>query len=314
MKQRVLTGMGLVAFLILLFFSKSITPLVFDGFIVLLAIYAGFEMTELLKKMGYYNNKWFVLAYPILAYGLFKISIARSVAFYLIIVMEIALVILLTAIIAIVGVVMPKRTENEIKTRGLKMEVTQFSIFKGIQTLFALLYPCLIIMTLIFVNNLSDLSVYLTKYSAIESEMSLFFLIFVFLIPSVVDTFAMLTGSIFKGPKLCPSISPKKTVSGAVGGFIWGAVATVALYFIFNSIDVYRLIFISLNFTWWKLLIVGIISSVLCQLGDIFESYLKRRAEVKDSGDFLPGHGGILDRIDSHIVNMLIVFIFMLFL
>ena len=314
MKQRVLTGIGLVAFLILLFFSKSITPLIFDGFIVLLAIYAGYEMTELLKKMGYYNNKWFVLAYPVLAYALFKFCVTKNIAFYLIMVMEIALVILLTAIIAILSVILKRATENEIKTRGLKMEVTQFSIFKGIQTLFAILYPCLIIMTLVFVNNLSDISVYLPKYSSLEKEMSLFLLIFAFLVPSVVDTFAMLTGSIFKGPKLCPSISPKKTVSGAVGGFIWGTIATIALFFIFNSIESYRLVFIAINLTWWKVLIVGIISSILCQLGDIFESYLKRKANVKDSGDFLPGHGGILDRIDSHIVNMLIVFIFMLVL
>ena len=117
---------------------------------------------------------------------------------------------------------------------------------------------------------------------------------------------------IFKGKKLCESISPKKTVSGAIGGVIWGTVAAVALFFIFNSIDKFRLIFLDLNITWWMLFIVGFVSTILCQLGDIFESLLKRKAQVKDSGDILPGHGGMLDRVDSHLVNILITFVFML--
>ena len=70
---------------------------------------------------------------------------------------------------------------------------------------------------------------------------------------AIVDTFAMLTGSIFKGKKLCPIISPKKTISGAIGGLIWGAVGSVALFFIFNSITSFNsTIFVVLNFTWWK--------------------------------------------------------------
>ena len=142
--------------------------------------------------------------------------------------------------------------------------------------------------------------------------MSLFFLVFTFAMPMIVDTFAMLTGSLFKGKQLCPSISPKKTISGAIGGFVWGVLGSLAIYFIFNSIDSYRLIFIGLEFAWWKVLLAGVFSSILCQVGDLFESYLKRKANVKDSGNILPGHGGILDRIDSHIFSAALVFAFML--
>lgn len=314
MKQRILTGTALVALLILLFFSKTSTAYVFDLFIGLIAIYAGYEMSELLKKMGLYNNKWVIIAYPVLAYFLYKICLLKNVEFYLLFIMQMALIILLVAFVLIIGMVFRKRTDNEIKTRKLRIGIDQFSIFKGIQTLFGIIYPCLIVMLLILVNNLQEISIYLPKYAGIEYEMSMFFLIYTFAIPAIVDTFAMLTGSIFKGPKLCPSISPKKTVSGAVGGFVWGSLCAIALFFIFNSIESFRVVFLSVNLTWWKVLIVGLFSSILCQLGDIFESFLKRKANVKDSGDFLPGHGGILDRTDSHIVNILIVFIFMLVL
>ena len=111
MKQRVITGAGLVALLLILFFSRAVTPYIFDAFAILLAIYAGYEMTEILRKMGLYNNKWFVIIYPILAYILFKFSVERNVKFYLVLVMQIALIILLTAILS------PKRLVNLFKTK-----------------------------------------------------------------------------------------------------------------------------------------------------------------------------------------------------
>ena len=314
MKQRVLTGSALIAFLILLFFSKQVTPFVFDAFVVLLASYAGFEMSCMLRKIGMYNNKWCIIFYPVVSYALYKICVAQNINLYISFVMQIALVILISAAVALVGVIFKKATENEVKTRKLKISVEQFSLFKGVQTLFGLLYPGFIVMLLLVLNNLNSLNNWFVKYNGFGNEMSIFFLVLTFVIPVFVDTFAMLTGSLFKGPKLCPNISPKKTVSGAIGGFVWGTVCSVALFFIFNSINPFMTIFIDLNLTWWKVLIVGGVASIFCQFGDIFESFIKRKAGVKDSGDFLPGHGGILDRIDSHIVSIIIVFIFMLVL
>lgn len=311
MKQRILTGLGLVAGLILIFFSKSITTYVFDALIVLIAVYAGYEMSQLLKKIGFYNCKVCIVIYPLLSYGLYKFCMLQKIELILTIVMQIALVILSSAVITILSMLQKKKTENEIKTRKLNNSIEQFSIFKGVQTLFGLLYPGLLIMLLIMVNNLENLP-YLVKYASFEYEMSLFLLVTAFALPVLTDTFAMLTGSIFKGRKLCPNISPNKTISGAVGGFVWGTAGALLLFFIFNAIEGYSLIFTTLNITWVKMLILGAISAIVCQVGDIFESYLKRKAGVKDSGDILPGHGGILDRFDSHIVNALVIFIFML--
>ncbi len=312
MKNRVLTGVALVAFLILMFFSKTQTTFIFDAFVVLIAVYAGYEMSELLKRMGFYNNKWIILAYPVLAYGLFQICIAQKLQLMLILIMQLALIILLCAIVAIWGVLAKKSSDNEIKTRKLKCSIEQFSLFKAVQTLFGIIYPAFILFMLVFVNNLQNITHTLNKFQGYEYAMSMFFLVFAFAMPIIVDTFAMLTGALFKGKKLCPSISPKKTISGAVGGFVWGVLGALAIYFIFNSLETYRVIFITLEFAWWKVLIAGIISAIFCQAGDLFESLLKRKANVKDSGNILPGHGGILDRIDSHIANAIVVFVFML--
>ena len=226
--------------------------------------------------------------------------------------MQIALIIIFGALVTIIHSLLKSTTDNEIKTRKLNYTNEKFSLFKGIQTLFGILYPGFIIMLLFFLNNIENATYVFEKFKDNAYYVSLFLIIYTFAIPVMVDTFAMLTGSIFKGRKLCEKISPNKTISGAIGGLIFGTLAAVAMYFIFNSIDTYRLLFITLNLTWWKLLILGIISSIFCQIGDLFESYLKRKANVKDSGDILPGHGGILDRFDSHIFNILVVFIFLL--
>ena len=65
---------------------------------------------------------------------------------------------------------------------------------------------------------------------------------------------------------------------------------------------------------WWKFLFVGLFGSMISQVGDIFESFLKRKAGVKDSSNILPGHGGVLDRVDAICFNTLFVFICMLFI
>jgi len=273
MKQRVFTGAALVAFLVLLFFTKSVTTYVFDAFIVYLAVVAGIEMADMLSKMGLYNSKPAVIAYPIFAYALFKFSVYKQLSIYLVIVLQIALIILIAGIVALICLLAKKKSDNEIKTRKITCTIEQFSLFKGVQTLFALVYPAFLILLLLYVNNLESLNYIFTELNAAYS-VSLFLLIYAFVVPMFVDTFAMLTGALFKGKKLCEKLSPKKTISGAIGGLIWGTACAVALFFLFNSIDKFRLIFIDINLTWWMVLIVGIISSILCQIGDLFESFL----------------------------------------
>ncbi len=101
------------------------------------------------------------------------------------------------------------------------------------------------------------------------------------------DIGGLLFGRIFKGKKLT-KISPNKTIAGTVGSFFLSLMMVPYFYFFYlNSFNPYHLI------------IITIIVSLTCQLGDLFFSYLKRVAKVKDTGDLLPGHGGILDRIDG---------------
>lgn len=141
---------------------------------------------------------------------------------------------------------------------------------------------------------------------------SLLALLLIFVISPVADTFAFVVGSIFKGKKLCPNISPKKTVSGAVGGAVFGTGATLLIYWIYTLCGGTLV----LNFgagwagtNWLFLTAVGLFGSVLTEFGDLVESVIKRSCGIKDMGKILPGHGGVLDRIDGTLFASTFVYI-----
>ncbi|WP_192868287.1 phosphatidate cytidylyltransferase [Calderihabitans maritimus] len=113
------------------------------------------------------------------------------------------------------------------------------------------------------------------------------------------DTGAYVTGKIMGKHKLCPSLSPGKTWEGAVGGIAGALLAAIIIYHWMPVVSPGRVIVLAL--------LVGISG----QVGDLFESALKRAAGVKDSGNLLPGHGGMLDRIDSLLLNGAIVYYYL---
>jgi phosphatidate cytidylyltransferase len=107
------------------------------------------------------------------------------------------------------------------------------------------------------------------------------------------DTGAFFTGRAIGGPKLAPAISPNKTWSGSIGGLL----SAVLVSYLFEAyVPSY-----SMPISFW---LVALLVSIMGQIGDLFESHMKRRAGVKDSGTLLPGHGGILDRVDSYLFGI----------
>ncbi len=123
---------------------------------------------------------------------------------------------------------------------------------------------------------------------AIESEYSnlKIYLLYSVLVAILSDIGGLVCGKIFKGKKLS-KISPNKTISGSIGSFIFSIL--LIPFFYKGQIDQSLL----------NILLITIIISLISQLGDLFISLLKRKAKVKDTSDLLPGHGGILDRIDG---------------
>ena len=134
--------------------------------------------------------------------------------------------------------------------------------------------------------------------------LQLMLLLFVFASSIGCDTLAYFVGSTVGGPKLCPQISPKKTISGAVGGLL-GSVLFVAL--VDGSFRIFAPeAFSGFPFHWT--LLTGMVCGVAAQMGDLFASMVKRHCKVKDFGSIFPGHGGMMDRLDSILYTAIVIF------
>ncbi len=121
------------------------------------------------------------------------------------------------------------------------------------------------------------------------------------------DTFALFVGKYFGKRKLAPKISPKKTVAGALGGIL-GSVISATVYGVITELTMPE---ISVNFL--SLAALGLVAAIFAQLGDLSMSAVKREAGIKDYGNIIPGHGGILDRIDSIVFTAPLVYYFVMF-
>ncbi len=131
-----------------------------------------------------------------------------------------------------------------------------------------------------------------TYFLMLSSFLHLKILIFLILLTCVAsDIGGFIFGKVFKGPKLT-KISPNKTISGAIGSLVFSSLfLMISIYFLTKNIDKY-------------VIFTGCLISISCQIGDLFFSFLKRKSYLKDSGNFLPGHGGILDRVDGILLGI----------
>lgn len=140
-------------------------------------------------------------------------------------------------------------------------------------------------------------------------EFGRFFIWLVFIGAFSTDTCAYFAGRMFGRHKLCPDISPKKTVEGAIGGVVGAGIIFVLFGIVVNN--VFAGFMCGLRFNLLLLFVLGLIAAVVSEIGDLVASSIKRQYDIKDFGNILPGHGGILDRCDSIILVAPTIFLFL---
>ena len=139
--------------------------------------------------------------------------------------------------------------------------------------------------------------IFLRDLSCDKYDSGLGFVVLMFTAILLTDIGCYYVGSKFGKHKLAPIVSPNKTIEGSIGGCICAIIGAIIVgYFI--------------DLQWYMAMFAGIICTIFAQIGDLCESLIKRDAGVKDSGDSLPGHGGFLDRSDSFVLTLPIMYYF----
>ena len=172
---------------------------------------------------------------------------------------------------------------------GLYMIKSSNLALKDISKMFFLtIFVCFFLAHIVFIRKL---------------ELGQYLIWLVFVGAFMTDTFALLAGMLFGKHKLNEWLSPKKTVEGSIGGVFGAALGMVLYGYIVQT-------FFNLTVDFWLLAVLGTVSSVAAQVGDLAASRIKREFGVKDYGKIMPGHGGVMDRFDSVIFVAPIVYLF----
>lgn len=308
MKNRVIFGIVLLAIMALvLFLSQYVVAEIYDAFIVLLMILTAYEMTRAIENK--YSKPMFgvIVVFIFVGYAAFKTVHELNAAFhsngYGGITAFFVVLIAMFIVCFIVNMASSKHTFENV-----------------ISTFICMIYPVGIMVYFIGLNYFSgaDAGLAFTGWQYDPYASGSFApnyrpiaIIMTFACGAGADIFALFVGKLFKGPKLAPIISPKKTVSGAIGGLFGGMVAA-ALVFALSFTGVFGLtgfnenVFISLALY----LSLGLCVAIATEVGDLMASYIKRFCEIKDYGTLIPGHGGALDRIYGTLVASMVTYLF----
>lgn len=310
MLKRFLTSIVIMIFTVGFFALRFVSPYFFDAFIFVIAVMSTFEVSRVMEKGGKKNNLYIAIMFPPLTFLALMFCIANGLGVLAYFGISVGIIILLFATCLIINTLQKGKNNKQMVEINYMGTYKNYVVKKSLNSLFLIFYPAFILSLLFFINHLTGFS-YFQKDTAKIIEF--FLLVLIFATTIVTDTGAYLIGSGIGGTKLCPKISPKKTISGAVGGLVCSVAISLIMFPIFSSANKYATLFNTLNFNIWLFLLYGILASIFSQFGDIFASVVKRKNDVKDYGNIFPGHGGFMDRVDGISFNAIFTVIFVIF-
>ncbi len=319
MLKRTVTGIILIAFLAgFMVCGYFVSPIFVDMLILIFLAGAVYEMRKCLKDVGYdmYISPTvvaLVCAYPV--FYLMQHFIGGSAGIQGLLIVFLVSFMMCLSIFTFRPLMRKKKDvqqaadgENEIQS-GVS-EIKKGNINDLLANVFVIVYP-MIFMSVAWVIGY--------KYSAI------FAVLFAVVVPIIgSDMFAYFLGSLIGGKKLCPSISPKKTVAGGVGGLLGGMVMAILFWVVFEYVGSLApkfaagcgyIPFISHSDGGWMwksaliYLAIGLVCGAVSEIGDLAASSIKRAIGIKDYGKIFPGHGGFMDRIDSVMYCLVVLLI-----
>ncbi len=276
MKIRLITGTCYIAVLLVFFLLKIfVSDLFFDALIYAFALIGTFEMTRAMGERITRAEKAVVFVFAaacIPACALCEEFLGGGV--------EAAAICFFAAAVALLSLLVARHEETTPENLGVAF--------------LCAVYPTLLLSLLSLANHIGG-SEALSEF-AVNSDLAI---LFIFVISPFADSLAYVFGRFLKGrfpKKMAPVVSPNKTVVGGIGGLVGGLVGAAILYFVYNAVAGS----FSDMAVWLPVyLLIGLLAAAATEFGDLVESCIKRKADIKDMGRLMPGHGGILDRIDG---------------
>lgn len=274
MLKRAVTAIILVGYAFaMLYLGTAVHYGFLDALIMSFAFVGTYEMYHTFRKSEYKNSPWASLLLCVAIYPLWYFLGYKGI------------LIALSLSICLALAVFTFKAEMELKDL--------------LATIFSLIYPM----------ALASLAFALSREFPCGGTFAISFAIF---LPVFSDTFAYLVGSTLGKRKLCPSISPKKTVAGAIGGLLGSVLCAVTFFLLFDLYAVIPVGYVSFSDSVAVravvFVVLGIVGGVLAEIGDLAASRIKRTINIKDFGNIFPGHGGVLDRLDSIMFTLVMFF------
>lgn len=299
MLKRIVTAIAILAVLFGCVFGLRSVYFQLPDILTVLVFLGVFEMYQAFKRAGYRPIPSALILGCVAAFPLTYFFMADGVMLTLAVTVVAALIVF--TLKHNLGEAKPQTEEEggepaDSVKKGYSLNDMFATVFIGI-------YPLSLFMLFLPVNH---------------SEAGLLGIMLVIAVPVMTDTMAYFTGMALGKRKLCPQISPKKTVAGAVGGVIGGIIGALIVFFLFDfssAMSVFpnagsmELIPGNLYGSLGLYIALGIVGGVLSELGDLAASWIKRKAGIKDFGKIFPGHGGIMDRLDSILFMLPLVYL-----
>ncbi len=299
MLKRIVTAIAILAVLFGCVFGLRSVYFQLADILTVLVFLGVFEMYQAFKRAGYRPIPSALILGCVAAFPLTYFFMADGVMLTLAVTVVAALIVF--TLKHNLGEAKPQTEEEGGETADSVKK--GYSLNDMFATVFIGIYPLSLFMLFLPVNH---------------SEAGLLGIMLVIAVPVMTDTMAYFTGMALGKRKLCPQISPKKTVAGAVGGVIGGIIGALIVFFLFDfssAMSVFpnagsmELIPGNLYGSLGLYIALGIVGGVLSELGDLAASWIKRKAGIKDFGKIFPGHGGIMDRLDSILFMLPLVYL-----
>ncbi|MBO5412391.1 MAG: phosphatidate cytidylyltransferase [Clostridia bacterium] len=286
MKIRLISGSCYIALLAGFYCLKIfVHDYCFDALIYFFALMGTFEMLRAVKDKTTRAEKAIVFAYSIVCIPVCAVCEARYGNG-----MQVIGICTFVMAVALLSLLVAKHEETTLENLGV--------------SLLSAVYPTLLLSLLVLANHLPVNPK--LDFFALDSRLMI---LFIFIVSPCADSIAYVFGRFLKKyfpKKMAPNISPNKTVIGGIGGLVGGMLGAVALYFIYNATVVGEFIDMQI---WLPVYIgVGLLGAITTAFGDLVESCIKRKVDLKDMGKIMPGHGGVLDRIDGTLFATIAVY------